>query len=277
MLAIVILFVIVVLVTPLGVLLINLASGTLSRNRVKDIISTRNELREQQDAIEVAPESEAPLRDEGFELRAIPLQNAATICLRRYPRRGVVRGALLIFGKLPKGFPSIYDLGNVNSDRFAPELLQHFTDLGKRQILKLSRAGQIRRKEGVPTLSQRVRELPPIPYVDPVEDEAETARELEEAGNKVFRFRPSSKVYRGELIYMGEMPKDSNGKRVLVHGVKLKTEDGKEECCYGIDLKEAVRKAHVGLGDLVEVVKVGSRIISEGKAPMNIWNISRVS
>jgi hypothetical protein len=69
-------------------------------------------------------------------------------------------------------------------------------------------------------------------------------------------------VYRGEI---------------LVIGVKLRTEDGREQCCYGCHLKRAIKVARAQIGDFVEITRVGRRTITEGKVPMNLWEVRKLS
>jgi len=78
---------------------------------------------------------------------------------------------------------------------------------------------------------------------------------------------------RGSITFIGDMPREFKGETKLVYGVQVTTENGTDHRCYGIDLKRAVTLARVGVGDVVDIAKIGQGV---GKTPKNLWNITKV-
>jgi hypothetical protein len=208
----------------------------------------------------------------GLEVRNIPLGSSASICLRCYPGKGFVKGVLILYGKHKKGSPPFYELGTVETKQCSPEVLSHFAKLGKERLELLGGLGKRQRLTKVKE-KQVIPEFPLVSEI-PVPQPEEGA----EFKNEALQVKAKQMVvYRGEILVIGLLPKICDGKTNMVHGVKLRTEDGREQCCYGRHLKKAIEIARVQIGDFVEIAKVGRRTITEGKAPMNLWEVRKLS
>jgi hypothetical protein len=212
----------------------------------------------------------------GFEIRCIPLRNA-TIGLRRYPSKGIVNGVLYLFGKPKKGVAPVHDLGFVETKTCSSEVLSHFAKIGKERLELLEALGKRQRCSTKVEKKQVIPELPPVPQIQVSQPEEWRESNAVELVTEMSQIRVAQAIYRGEILMIGLLPKVWDNGSAMVHGVKLRTEDGREQYCYGSHLKQATRIARARIGDFVEITRVGRKIITEGKAPMNIWEVRKLS
>lgn len=83
-------------------------------------------------------------------------------------------------------------------------------------------------------------------------------------------------VVKGELLRASKMAKDGATDGKTVYGAIVRQDDGKETTLWGAGLKVEIAKAGVKPGDQVEIIKLGRKTIEEGKAPMNVYKVSKL-
>jgi len=144
------------------------------------------------------------------------------------------------------------------------------------EAMRLARAA-IRGEEAIPApvLLERAESMP-----DPVLEEIKLLMPLvleqQAAEQGVMKALAKPFVVKGELLRASKMTKDGVTDGKTVYGAIVRQDDGKETTLWGAGLKVEIAKAGVKPGDQVEIIKLGRKTIEEGKAPMNVYKVSKL-
>lgn len=215
----------------------------------------------------------------------------ATLLVRERPAKKAVTGQLLIVAGKKKKFvrDSFYELGLVHQEKVTNALVDDFIVLAKAKMDDLACAG-VKRKSRVSVVSERtstpvvpppviekaapVMAAAPIPSSDAVPVSI-IENQLQPEGAIKLRKFPS--VSRGVILEIGHMPRVLGGKTLNQFGVKYRTPDGVEDVVWGVDLRTVLHDAKAGVGDTVEILKIGRKTIDEDKAPMNLYTATKLN
>lgn len=83
-------------------------------------------------------------------------------------------------------------------------------------------------------------------------------------------------VFRGVILDSGMMKRPLQDRIIESFGILYRTPEGIEDAVWGVDLRRALESAKATVGDCVEILKVGRKIIEKGKAPMNLYQIAKI-
>jgi hypothetical protein len=87
----------------------------------------------------------------------------------------------------------------------------------------------------------------------------------------------SPSVTRGVLVKSGLLPKPQpGGGEIQVFGLVVRTEEGEEKHLWGRDLQQGLARCGAKVGDAIEVIKLGRTRLEEGKAPMNLYTVTKI-
>jgi hypothetical protein len=81
---------------------------------------------------------------------------------------------------------------------------------------------------------------------------------------------------RGTIMQMGNMPRVLPDKKITMYGVRCMGDDGVETTIWGVNLRTKLKDAGASVGDRVEIVKKGSKVMEEGKAPMTVFEVRKL-
>lgn len=214
----------------------------------------------------------------------------ATLLLRYRVRSQAWTAHLIVWaGRKRLSFEdSYYDLGlleaQASGQAVPPGLIGQALELARAKLAELAQAGQGRKRakpaNPAPTPEPAVElELKPESRVTvPAEPPAATMQHILVASSeptevpvKVRRF-PS--VVRGVVLEWGVMPREKEGRHFKNFGLRLRVAEGAEETLWGQNLKVALEDAGARVGDEVEVIKMGRKIVDPDKPPMNLYTIT---
>ncbi|MDK9702376.1 MAG: hypothetical protein OEL20_04500 [Sulfuritalea sp.] len=83
-------------------------------------------------------------------------------------------------------------------------------------------------------------------------------------------------VHRGTILQMGKMPRTQGTETITMYGVTYRNEAGAEDTVWGIHLRSELKAVGAGVGDRVEITKVGRKVLEEGKAPMTVFEVKKL-
>ncbi len=110
-----------------------------------------------------------------------------------------------------------------------------------------------------------------------VEQKAEvTPVVVEDTPPESIKLKRFPSVYRGIIKEIGMMTQNKDGREFETFGVRFKTQEGVVDAVFGVNLREALRDAKADVGDQVEILKIGRKTITKGKAPMNLFKIAKL-
>lgn len=238
----------------------------------------------------VMPNSAPPIRVDAMAVREWN-DGRVTLIVRERSHRKCATGHLLIWSSKNNRRiqDSQYDLGQITleGDGLPESRIEEFLELAQQRLLALGTQGaetkaKRKRKKGgsdvavqAAAVTASVAELPAA-AIAPAEAETppgETA--LAEPAATRCRY-PS--VSRGTILKIGMMPRTGgSGEEIECFGVQLKTSEGIIDPVWGTHLRTTLREAGAGVGDRVEIVKVGRKVIEAGRAPMNLYSVTKLA
>lgn len=207
-------------------------------------------------------------------------QGKATLIVRYRVRKQACTAHLIVWSgaKRLKIQDSYYDLGIIPRGQVDAEVVSECLALARTKLQELKEAGRRTRKsKAVAVELQPAIELATQPEVAAIEEVvmAETVDvPMPDPSVKLKRF-PS--VFRGVILEIGMMQQTKNGANFDIYGVKYRTPEGIEDSVFGANLKVALHEAMAGVGDHVEILKIGRKTMEEGKAPMNLFQVSKLA
>lgn len=215
----------------------------------------------------------------------------ATLLVRERPAKKAVTGQLLIVAGKKKKFvrDSFYELGLVHQEKVTNALVDDFIVLAKAKMDDLACAG-VKRKSRVSVVSERISTpVVPPPVIEkaapvvvaiptpPVDAVPVSIIENQPQSEGAIKLRKFPSVSRGVILEIGHMPRVLGGKTLNQFGVKYRTPDGVEDVVWGVDLRTVLHDAKAGVGDTVEILKIGRKTIDEDKAPMNLYTATKLN
>lgn len=179
---------------------------------------------------------------------------------------------------------SYYDLGVIPGDTVTEEVIQSFMALAISRMEELQNAGRRTRKAKAEQKQQQevvqqevaVVVQPAIVPAVSVEDAVQPTVVVEDSPPESIRLRKFPSVYRGIITEIGMMPHNKGGEDFTVFGVRYRTSEGIEDAVFGANLRIAIREAQAGIGDKVEILKIGRKTVEAGKAPMNLFKVAKL-
>ena len=211
------------------------------------------------------------------EANATPLvvkqldQGRATLILRYRARKNACTAHLIVWSgaKRRRIQDSYYDLGVIAGDQVDEKVINEFLSLAKDKLVELQTAGRKKRQQKAEAVV-----LPTELAVEQPAAVPETLNSVLDGSVKLKRF-PS--VLRGIILEAGVMKQSKNGAEFETYGVKYQTPDGVEDVVFGRNLRLALKEAMAGVGDHVEILKIGRKTVEEGKAPMNLFQVTKLA
>ena len=217
-------------------------------------------------------------------------EGRATLIARYRPRKMGVTGMLIIWSgaKKRRMQDSYFDLGVIQGSETSEAVLRQFEKMAIKKMVELKEAGMRKRAnkavtEAIQTVADLVMPLeavaavpvavlaaPAAPAVKHVQPPVQTSNE----DVKLLRFPP---LYRGVIAAAGMFPQERDGKTFEVFGVELSTEKGILQKVLGAHLQQELKNADVKIGDPVEILKLGRKTWEKGKAPMNLYKVTKVA
>ena len=210
------------------------------------------------------------------EVTATPLvvkqldQGRATLILRYRARKQACTAHLIVWSgaKRRRIQDSYYDLGVIAGDQVDEKVIDQFLSLAKDKLVELQTAGRKKRQQKAETVV-----LPTELAVEQPAAVPDTNSVLD--GSVKLKKFPS--VLRGIILEAGMMKASRNGATFETFGVKFKTPDGVEDVVFGRNLRLALKEAMAGVGDHVEILKIGRKTVEKGKAPMNLFQVTKLA
>ena len=219
------------------------------------------------------------------------LGETATLLVRFRRRKKAYTAHLIVWSgaKKKKISDSYFDLGIIKAEEHAEieAVMDEALSLANQKLADLAAKGKRKRREAkaqdkvatVTELVARAAEAATPVLATPVqaESKAETSPVvIEENPPETIRLRKFPSVYRGVITEIGMMKQCKDGREFETFGVRYITQDGLVEAVYGANLRVALQEAKAGVGDLVEILKIGRKTITPGKAPMNLFQVAKL-
>ncbi|TRZ99106.1 MAG: hypothetical protein D4R84_02615 [Rhodocyclaceae bacterium] len=209
----------------------------------------------------------------------------ATLLVRERPGKKAISGQLLIVAGKKKKFrrDSLYELGFIQEERVSDECLDGFIKLARAKMEELAVSVKRRGRAKVAKLAEPPEQTVVVAAV-PVPTAAtlpllatgvSVDQNQSDAGTIILRKYPS--MSRGVILEVGYMPRPLDGRTLKQYGVKCRTAEGVEDVVWGVNLGTALHDAGAGVGDKVEILKIGRKVVEEGKAPMNLYTCTKLT
>ncbi|WP_126448175.1 hypothetical protein [Sulfuricystis multivorans] len=275
--------------------------------------SYRNVERDERDTCKVvAPEAQpeaiqqqmdaALVSSEREQVTASPLfvrhlSNTATLMVRYRHRKQACTAHLIVWsGSKRKGYSdSYFDLGLIEGQELTDQVIEQALALAQQQLANLAEKGKRKRRESkrqkqeaAAVADMAVAEAqadvaavtaPVVVEQNPVvvEQKSEAVPVIvDDTPPESIKLKKFPSVYRGIIKEIGMMTQNKDGREFETFGVRLETQEGIVDAVFGVNLREALRDAKVGVGDRVEILKIGRKTITKGKAPMNLFKIAKL-
>lgn len=202
-------------------------------------------------------------------------QGRATLILRYRARKKACTAHLIIWSgaKRRRIQDSYYDLGIIARERVDGWVVDEFMALAQAKLIELQNAARKTRKVKVADVE---------PVVATVQQEALQNVEAPEpevvsSASPETKLKKFPSVYRGIITEIGMMTQNKNGADFNIFGVRYRTLEGLEDAVFGANLRIALQDAKAGVGDSVEILKIGRKTVEEGRAPMNLFTVAKIA
>ncbi len=220
---------------------------------------------------------EQPDPQDPVPLIARHLSDKCTLLVRHRPDRKCCTAHMIIWaGTKKKLRDSYYDLAVLEDVEPTDAVLDQCMDLAKAKVKELAEAGKQKREAAK---LARLQAKAAVAVIEP--QSAETVTEsssvtVEDAPPEAVKLRKFPSVSRGIITEIGMMPQSKDGKEFETYGVRFRTPDGVSDAVYGANLRNALQEAKAGVGDSVEILKIGRKTIDPNKAPMNLFQVKKL-
>lgn len=244
--------------------------------------------------VAVYPESLPDIEPATMTVRQIKQSNGAegSVIVRLRASKGLVTGMLIIWAgknkkaKKRKGSDSFYDLGAIAGTALTEEAVATMMAEAQRKFDELANPRKV--VENPAAVEPAVIALPvvdqsamsaSVPAAPSEAQRPETATVVtEDVGSQdpAIRLRKHPAIFRGVVLEAGVMTRAVGGKIIDQYGVKYRTREGVEDAVWGADLKRALDDARAKVGDAIEILKIGRKVVEDGKAPMNLYQVFKL-
>ena len=207
----------------------------------------------------------------------------ATLLMRERSHLGKCTAHLIVWagkkkrGRLVMVEDSHYDLGYLDGSELSALVVDSFTQAAIQKLDELVVKGTTKHRRKKTAVAA---EVPEAITVAPALIEQQQTVEIEEnvKPGPAIRLKKYPSVYRGEILFMGRMQRtDKEGKEFPCFGVKYMASEGIEDIVWGAHLDTAFKEARAGVGDHVEILKTGRKFVDEAKAPMNLYQVKKLT
>ena len=221
------------------------------------------------------------------------LTDMATLMVRYRHRKQACTAHLIVWsGSKRKGYSdSYFDLGLIEGQELTEQVIEQALALAKQQLLDLAEKGKRKRRESkkqkqetaaiaevaVAEVAEAPADVAVVAAPVVVEQKAEvTPVVVEDTPPESIKLKKFPSVYRGIIKEIGMMTQNKDGREFETFGVRFETQEGIVDAVFGVNLREALRDAKADVGDHVEILKIGRKTITKGKAPMNLFKIAKL-
>jgi len=250
----------------------------------------------------------APVSSEREQVTASPLfvrhlTDMATLMVRYRHRKQACTAHLIVWsGSKRKGYSdSYFDLGLIEGQELTEQVIEQALALAKQQLVDLAEKGKRKRRESkkqkqeaaavsevvvaeaavsevvVAEVAEAPADVAIVAAPEVVEQKAEVPPlVVEDTPPESIKLRKFPSVYRGIIKEIGMMTQSKDGREFETFGVRFETQEGIVDAVFGVNLREALRDAKADVGDQVEILKIGRKTITKGKAPMNLFKIAKL-
>ena len=240
----------------------------------------------------------APVSSEREQVTASPLfvrhlTDMATLMVRYRHRKQACTAHLIVWsGSKRKGYSdSYFDLGLIEGQELTEQVIEQALALAKQQLVDLAEKGKRKRRESkkqkqetaaiaevaVVEVAEAPADVAVVAAPVVVEQKAEvTPVVVEDTPPESIKLKKFPSVYRGIIKEIGTMTQNKDGREFETFGVRFETQEGIVDAVFGVNLREALRDAKADVGDQVEILKIGRKTITKGKAPMNLFKIAKL-
>lgn len=240
----------------------------------------------------------APVSSEREQVTASPLfvrhlTDMATLMVRYRHRKQACTAHLIVWsGSKRKGYSdSYFDLGLIEGQELTEQVIEQALALAKQQLVDLAEKGKRKRRESkkqkqeaaavaevaVAEVAEAPADVAVVAAPVVVEQKAEvTPVIVEDTPPESIKLKRFPSVYRGIIKEIGMMTQNKDGREFETFGVRFETQEGIVDAVFGVNLREALRDAKADVGDQVEILKIGRKTITKGKAPMNLFKIAKL-
>lgn len=239
------------------------------------------------------PVSQGEIEPATMTVREVKHSNGAegSVIVRVRASKNAVTGMLIIWSgknkkaKKRKGSDSIYDLGAIDGTAITDAIVSTMVAEAQRKLDELANPRKVvEQSADVPATVISLPVVDPAPVQVAVASPAAPATETstvvtEDVGSKdpAIKLRRHPAIYRGEVVEVGVMERAIGRGIIDQFCVKYKTAEGVEDAVWGSDLKRALDDAKAKVGDYIEILKIGRKVVEEGKAPMNMYKVHKLS
>ncbi len=250
----------------------------------------------------------APVSSEREQVTASPLfvrhlNDMATLMVRYRHRKQACTAHLIVWsGSKRKGYSdSYFDLGLIEGQELTEQVIEQSLALAKQQLVDLAEKGKRKRRESkkqkqeaaavaevvvaeaavsevvVAEVAEAPADVAIVAATEVVEQKAEVPPlVVEDTPPESIKLRKFPSVYRSIIKEIGMMTQNKDGREFETFGVRFETQEGIVDAVFGVNLREALRDAKADVGDQVEILKIGRKTITKGKAPMNLFKIAKL-
>jgi len=220
------------------------------------------------------------------------LTNMATLMVRYRHRKQACTAHLIVWsGSKRKGYSdSYFDLGLIEGQELTDQVIEQALALATQQLVDLAEKGKRKRRETknqkqaaavaevvVAEVAEAPAEVAVVATPAVVEQKAEVPPVVvEDTPPESIKLKRFPSVYRGVIKEIGMMPQNKEGRDFETYGVRFETQEGIVDAVFGVNLREALRDAKANVGDQVEILKIGRKTITKGRAPMNLFKIAKL-
>ena len=220
---------------------------------------------------------EQPDPQDPVPLIARHLSDKCTLLVRHRPDRTCCTAHMIIWaGTKKKLRDSYYDLAVLEDVEPTDAVLDQCIALAKAKVKELAEAGKQKREAAK---LARLQAKAAVAVIEPQSPETVTESSsvtVEDAPPEAVTLRKFPSVSRGIITEIGMMTQFKSGEEFETFGVRFRTPDGVSDAVYGANLRNALLEAKAGVGDSVEILKIGRKTIDPKKAPMNLFQVKKL-
>lgn len=209
------------------------------------------------------------------------LSDKVTLLIWHYGNSQASHAQLLLWGGWSgkRAMSKSVKLGTTNGVQSRQDTVRCFVEMANQRLEALRQEQPKRRRR---TAAPQQNLVVPAEVAQPTETAVLALMDLVQA-SKTERSMPSSirlkkfpLTYRGIIKEVGMMKQCKEGREFQTFGVKVETLEGPVDVILGADLRQALHEASAGVGDQVEILKIGRKTVEAGKAPMNLFKVVKL-
>lgn len=217
------------------------------------------------------------VEEERTPLMVRDLSTQATLVMLERPSRGCVDTRLIVWSAEEGGKKvqqKYLELGMLPGSRIESDLVTRAIALAKIKLDEL---------DGKAPAAADVEAAKPVEeqesqFAKPAKSKKAKASMVEQTNEEQdpqIKLLKKPVSHRGIVLQMGMMPRALDSGERPCYGVRYRTEEGVEDVLWGVGLRTEFTAAKVGIGDHVEILKIGRKVMEEGKAPMNLYRVTK--